>query len=219
MNKERLLILQAACSHADGQNEPSLHGEWRLKNLFEQFALKDGCRRSNAKTFALLKESDLVGVLAGEIQFVGDDDNRVAVCASKPAQRFQQIDLRADIEMQRRLVQKEKQRLLREGARQNDALFFAAGNLVHQAIAEMFGAYLRECVARDENVFFGFEAQHATIGMSSLEDKFPGARREQQRAFLLDHGDALAAGAMRKRVRDEAVQEERGQKAVPARRK
>src|SRR5271154_3139293 len=109
--------------------------------------------------------------------------------------------------MQRGLIQKEKQRLLREGARQDDALLFAAGNLIHQAIAEMLGANLRKSIARDEDVLFRFESQRAAVGMPSLENKFPGVRREKQRALLLDHGDALAADPVRKRVRDEAVQE------------
>ena len=161
--------------HTRAARRAELHGEWRLKNLFEQFALKDSCGWPNAKTFALLKKSDLVGVLAGEIQFVRDDDNCIAICGCKAAQRFEQINLRADIEMQRRLIQKEKQRLLREGARQNDALLFAAGDLIHQAVAEMFGADLGKRVACDEDVFFGFESKHAVVGMSSLENKFPCA--------------------------------------------
>jgi hypothetical protein len=65
--------------HTRTARRAELHGERRLKNLFEQFALEDGRRRSNAKTFALLKKSDLVSVLARKIEFVRDDDNRVAV--------------------------------------------------------------------------------------------------------------------------------------------
>src|SRR5271163_23678 len=108
--------------HTRTARRAEFHGECCLKNLFEQFALKNGCGWSNAKTFALLKKSDLVGVLAGEIQLVRDDDNRVPVGRRKPSQGFEQIDLRADIEMQRGLIQKEKQGLLGEGARQDDAL-------------------------------------------------------------------------------------------------
>jgi hypothetical protein len=108
--------------------------------------------------------------------------------------------------MQRGFIQKEKQGLLGEGARQDDALLFAAGDLIHQAIAEMLGADLRKGIASDEDVFFRFESQRAAVWMSSLENKFPGVRGEKQRAFLLDHGNALAARPVRKRVRDEAVQ-------------
>ena len=58
----------------------------------------------------------------------------------------------------------------------------------------MFGADLREGVAGDGDVFFGFEAQRAAVGMPALQNKFPGARGKEQRTFLLDHGDALARG-------------------------
>ena len=96
--------------------------------------------------------------------------------------------------MQGGLIEQEKKRLLRKGARQNDALFFAAGDLVHPAVAEMVGTDLGKSIVRDEHVVFGFEAQRAAVGMASLQNKFPGARREKQGAFLLDHGDALGAG-------------------------
>src|ERR1700686_39063 len=85
--------------HTGAARRAEFHGERRLKNLFEQLALEDACGRSNTKTFALLKKRDLVGVLAGEIQFVGDDDNRVAVGRGKPAQRFEQIHLGTYIKM------------------------------------------------------------------------------------------------------------------------
>ena len=202
-----LLLTFGRHIHTRTARRAELHGERRLKNLFEQFALEDARGRSNAKTFALLKKRNLIGILAGEIQFVGHDDNRVAVGSRKPPQRLEKIDLRADIEVQGRLIQKEKQRLLREGPRQNDALFFAPGDLVHPAVAEMLGANLSKRISGDEDVFLGFEPQRAAVRMPPLENKFPGARGEEQGAFLLDHGDALAAGAVGKRVGYETVQE------------
>jgi hypothetical protein len=174
--------------------------------LFEQFALEDARRRPNAKTLAFLKESNLVGVLASEIEFVGHDDNGVTIRRGKPPQRLQQINLRTNIEMQRGFIEEKKQRLLREGARQDDALLFAARDLIHKTVAEMLRADLGKRVARDEHVLFCFETQRTAIGMSALKNKFPGARGEEQRAFLLDHGDALAARSVRKRMCYEAVQ-------------
>jgi len=44
--------------------------------------------------------------------------------------------------------------------------------------------------------------------MAALQDEFPGARGEEQRALLLDHGNALRAGARRKRVDDESVEQD-----------
>src|SRR5580700_6423705 len=108
--------------------------------------------------------------------------------------------------MQCGLIQQEKKRLLREGTRQNDALLLAAGDLIHQAVAEMFCADLCKSIARDEEIFFSLEPQSAAVGMSPLQNKLPGARGEKQRAFLLDHGDTLSAGSVRKRMSYEAIQ-------------
>jgi hypothetical protein len=202
-----LLLTFGRHIHTRTAGRAELHGERRLKNLFEQFALEDARGRSNAKTFALLKKCNLIGVLAGEIQFVGDDDDRVAVGSRKPPQRLEKIDLRADIEVQGGLIQKQKQRLLCEGTRQNDALFFAAGDLIHPAVAEMLGANLRKRIARDDDVLLGFEPQRAAVRMPPLENKFPGARGKEQGAFLLDHGDTLSANAMGKSMGHEAVQQ------------
>jgi hypothetical protein len=45
------------------------------------------------------------------------------------------------------------------------------------------------------------------MGMPALQNKFPSARGEEQRAFLLNNGDALRAGARRQGVRDEAIEQ------------
>ena len=131
-------------------DEPSLHGERCLENLFEQFALVDAGGRADAQALAFLQQHDLVGVLAGEIQLVGDDDDGVAILGGQAAQRLQQVDLRADVEMQRGFIEQQEQRLLGESAREDDALLFAAGDLIHPAIAEMLGADLRQGILRDE---------------------------------------------------------------------
>ena len=44
---------------------------------------------------------------------MSDDDDGVAIGGGEAAQRFEQIDLRADIEVQRGLVEQQQQRLLR----------------------------------------------------------------------------------------------------------
>ena len=79
-----------------------LHGRAAPENLFENFALKHRGGRTNAKTFAALQENDLVRIFAGEIEFVGDDDYGVPILRGQAAQGFQQIHLRADIEVQGR---------------------------------------------------------------------------------------------------------------------
>src|SRR5947199_1570365 len=42
--------------------------------------------------------------------------------------------------------------------------------------------------------------------MAALQDKFPGTGRKEQRSVLLNHSDALRAGARCERVSDEAIQ-------------
>src|SRR6266404_6555291 len=109
--------------------------------------------------------------------------------------------------MQGGLVEQEKQRLLAQSSRKNHALPFAAGDFVHPAIAEMLSADLRKRVAGNSNVIFVFKAQGASVGMTALQDKLPGSCGEEQRSFLLYHGDALSSGSRRQRVRNEAIQQ------------
>src|SRR5579859_6428317 len=185
-----------------------INGERGLENLFEQIALENAGWGSDAQALAFLQQDDLVGVFAGEVEFVGNDNDGIAILGGQTAKGDQQIDLRADVQVQRGFIEEEEERLLRESAGENDALLFAAGDFAHPAIAEMFGADLGEGVASDNDVVFVFEAQRAAVGMAALKDEFPGAGRKQQRAFLLHHGDALSTGARRERVGDETVQQD-----------
>ena len=57
---------------------------------------------------------------------------------------------------------------LGEGAGEDDTLLFAAGNLIHEAVSEMFGADLREGVAGDGDVLIVFETQRAAVGVPTL---------------------------------------------------
>src|SRR6266404_5634960 len=109
--------------------------------------------------------------------------------------------------MQRGLVEQEKQRLLAQSSRKNDALPFAAGDLIHPAIAEMLSADLRKRVAGNSDVSLVFKAQRASVGMTALQDKLPSSCGEEQRSFLLHHSDALSAGSRRQRVGNEAIQQ------------
>src|SRR6266481_1440074 len=119
---------------------------------------------------------------------------------------MKKIDLRSNIEVQGRLIQKQKQGLLRKGACEDDALLFAPGKLVHPAVAEMIGPDLRESIAGDDQIVFGFEAQRAAVGVPPLQDKFPRSGGKQKATFLLHHGDALSTHARCERVRDESIQ-------------
>src|SRR5690349_688235 len=104
-------------------------------------------------------------------------------------------------------IEKQKERLLGQGAREDYTLLFTAGDLIHPAVAQFGGADLGESVFRDEDVVFGFEAQGAAVGMAALQYKFPCASREEQSALLLDDGDALGASARRERMSNETIEE------------
>ena len=100
-----------------------LHGQRRLKNLFEQLALENASRRAHAKALAFLQQDDLIGVFPGKIQFVSDDHDGVAVFRSQAAEIVKQVHLGANVQMQCGLIQQKEKRLLGEGASENHTLF------------------------------------------------------------------------------------------------
>src|SRR6266403_1803020 len=183
------------------------HGERGLENLFEQFALINARGGTNAQTSAALHQHNLIGILRGEVQFVRHDDDGIAVLRREPPESIQQADLRGDIQVESGLIEQQKQRLLSQGAREDDALLFSTGNLIHPAVAEISGADLGQGVFRDQDIVLRFEPQRAAMGMAALQDEFPGACGEEQSALLLDHGNALRAGAWGKRLSDESVEQ------------
>src|SRR5206468_2611967 len=119
-----------------------LHGKRCLENLFQQFALVNVYGRTDTQAASALHQDDLIGILGGEIQLVRHDDNGVTICRGEAAKSVEQTDLRGDIEMESGLIKQQKQRLLSQSSGENDPLLFAAGDLIHPAIAEISGANL-----------------------------------------------------------------------------
>ncbi len=93
------------------------YAERRLENLFEQFALIDASRRTDAQAAAALHQNHLVRVFGGEIQLVSDDDDGVAVFRGEAAKSIEEADLRGNVEMQSGFIEEQEERLLRQGAR------------------------------------------------------------------------------------------------------
>src|SRR5260370_5088527 len=89
-----------------------LHRERRLENLFEQLALIDARGRTDTQAAAALHQDDLVGIFRGEVQFVRDDDDGVAIFSGEPPQRIKQTNLGGDIQVESGFIEHEKQRLL-----------------------------------------------------------------------------------------------------------
>src|SRR5580698_11600743 len=179
----------------------------RLKHLLEQLALINRRRRPDAQTLAFVQQHDLIRILRRQIQLVRHDHNRVAILVRQLPQRIEQSDLRSNVEMQRRLVQQQQHRLLRQRPRQHDALLFAARDLIHPAIRQVPGRDLRQRVPRDRHVIRALELQRPAVGVPPLQHKFPSVRRKQQRTLLLHHRDPLRAHARRQRMRRLAVQQ------------
>ncbi len=121
------------------------------------------------------------------------DHDGVLILLGQLPQAFEQFHLRANIEMQRRLVEQNQPRLLRQRPRQDDALFFAAGKLPNRPAGQMLGAHLRERVARDRDIFRCREAQRPAIRVPPLQDKITSPRGVQDGAFLVHHRDSLRA--------------------------
>jgi len=203
---DQLLFIEKRDARPAGRSH--LHGQRRLKNVLEQIALEDTSWRPYAKALPFLEKDDLIRIFSGEIQLVRDDNDGVAVFRGETTQGFEEIDLRADIQVKRRLVEKKKERLLSKRPSEDDALLFATGDFVHPAIGEMRGTHLREGVVGDGHVFFRDEAQTVAVSMTALQNKFPNARREQQTAFLLDEGDTLSANLRRKIVGGKSVEKD-----------
>ena len=106
---------------------------------------------------------------------MGDDDDGIAILGREPPQRIQQANLRGDVQVQSGLIEQQKKRLLSQSARKDDALFFAAGDLIHPAVAQIGGTNLGESVFRDQDIVFGFETQRAPMRVAALQNEFPGA--------------------------------------------
>lgn len=68
--------------------------------MFEEFALVDSGWRADAEAFAVVEEDDLVGVFGGEVELVGDYDDRVAIHGGELPQGFEEAHLGADIEVE-----------------------------------------------------------------------------------------------------------------------
>ena len=114
--------------------------------------------------------------------------------------------MRGNVEVKSRLIKQEKQRLLSQSARENHALLFSTRDLVHRAVAQIGGPDLGESIFGDHDVVIRFEPQRAAMGMAALENKFPDARGEEQKTFLLNNSDALRARSRRERMGDKSVE-------------
>src|SRR6266436_8498143 len=205
-------------SSQNGDTRPprgaELHRERCLENLFKQFAAINAGRRAEAQTPAAVHQHHLIRIFRREVQLVGDNNDGIAILRRQTPQGIEQTDLCRNVQVKSRFVEEQKQGLLRQSARQDDALLFSAGDLIHPAVAQTRSADLGEGIFGDHHVAFGFKAQAASMSMAALQNEFPSARREEQTALLLDDGDALRADSRRERVGDESVEQDAPRKRM-----
>jgi hypothetical protein len=187
----RVLVAPGVQMHTRPASGPQLDIERRFEDLLEQLPLINGGRRPDAQTSAVVQKHNLVGEFRSQREFVRHDHDGVFILFGQLPQAFQQFHLRADIEMQRRLVEKNQLRLLRQRSRQYHALFFAAGKFTNRTAGEVLGAHLRQSVSRDRDVLRGGEAQRPPVRVAPLQDKIPSTRGIEYGAFLVHHRDAL----------------------------
>src|SRR5579863_7147769 len=168
-NLSRILAAASAQVHARAPGGSHFDIKWRFKNLFEQLALVNGGGRTNAQAAAMLQQHNLVSEFRGEREFMRYDNNGVPVFLRQLPHSFEELHLRADVEVQRRFVEQDQPRLLRERPRENDALLLTPGKLTHRAAREVLDAKLREGVPRNFNVFLICKSQSASVRMPALQ--------------------------------------------------
>jgi len=128
---------------------------------------------------------------------VGDDDDVVAILGREPPQRIQQANLRGDIQVESGSSGGEEEAAVEPSARKDDALLFAAGDLIHPAVAELAAPTCARAFSRLRHRLRIRSAASAHSG-GGLQTNSRRAR-EEQGALLLDDSDSLRARARRKR--------------------
>ncbi len=161
-----------------------------MKHLFEQLPLKHLRRRAVAQHPALVEQQGGVRELSRQVQFVAYQHHGVLLLARQLPHQPQQLHLEADVQVQRRLVQQQQFRLLRQRPRQNHALLFSAREFLHQALAQVGGAGGDQGLARNLHIAGAFKPQQPHVDVSPLQHERQHPDGKQQRAFLLHHGDA-----------------------------
>jgi len=99
------------------------------------------CRRNQREDiFPFAKAQTWSAYSPAQIKLVRDDDNVVAVLRGEPAQGFEKIHWAPISRWQRRLVEKQEERRLRECAGENHALLASPPRFFHPAVGEFGGA-------------------------------------------------------------------------------
>ena len=140
-------------NHAWTPARPNFDFEGRTENLLEQVSFVNFGRRPDAQALTFVQQDNTVGKLCREIQFVRNDQDRLAILVRQSPQLAQQFHFASDIEVLRRLVEQQQRGLLRERSRQNHALLLAARELLHPAVAQRVRPDLGESISGEQAIF------------------------------------------------------------------
>jgi hypothetical protein len=111
--------------------------------------------------------------------------------------QLQQFELIAWIKVVGRLIEDQQLGLLRQGAGENNALFFAARQRRKSVIFEAFEAHRLQCLPGDAPVFQGIAIEQAFVRGATHGDHLFDRQAEGIGKLLQHHGNALCAPARR----------------------
>ena len=143
----------------------------------------------------MAQHHDLVRHLGDDGEVVGDVERGDAGIADGVLDGGQHVDLRGHVERRRRLVEDDQVGLRAQRHGGHDALQLAAGNLVREALADMFRIGQAELLEQRDGALFRFRAAALAVQQRRLDDLVhqPVGGIEGRRSRLRDVADFLAA--------------------------
>ena len=136
-------------------------------------------------------------------------DDRHVARAHEAAQHVQKLDLVVDVEVVRGLVEHDDMRLLRDGAREHDALALAVGNLHEVAVAQIPHVHHVHGLAHLRAVFVREDAQAPRVGVPpGFHDV--GAREKLGAHALGQHDRKLERQLVRRELADRLARDVHG---------
>ena len=126
-----------------------------------------------------------------KVQVVRRHHQRDALFATELHEQRLHLELVADIERRRRLVEQQQISALRERARDDDSLSFTAAERGEQAIFEGAGAGCLERASGDRQVRRPFERERAEMGEATHQHDVQHREVERRMGVLRNHGEPL----------------------------
>ena len=171
-----------------------MHRDQRV-GVFLARLLDDLPRAAPFDQTAVTQHHDLVGNLRHDGEVVGDVERGDAGVVDGVLDRRQHVDLRGHVKRCGRLVEDDQIGLGAQRHRRHDALQLAAGDLVREALADVFGVRQAELLEQRHGAFLGLGAGGDAVLQRGLDHLVhqPVRRIEGSRGRLRDVADLAAA--------------------------